>query len=55
MDNKNIHFGKVNNPLPDWRKITVVGEDDDNDEDNDIEPDVKFVLGFNPDDIKTDE
>lgn len=45
----NIHFGKVGNPLPDWRTITVPGEDDDNDEDYSVEPDVKAMIGVNPD------
>jgi len=49
-NNNNIHFGKVDNPLPDWRKIIVNGEDDDNDEDKEIGQDIKAVLGFDPDD-----
>lgn len=45
----NIHFGKVDKPLPDWRKITIAGEEDDNDEDLPVSEDVKAILGFDPD------
>lgn len=44
-----IHFGKVNNPLPEWREEDISGEDDDNDEDYPVTKDVKNILGFDPD------
>lgn len=47
--NTDVHFGGINKPLPDWRKKTMPGEDDDNDEDAPIEKDVLAILGFDPD------
>jgi hypothetical protein len=44
-----IHFGEIDNPLPDWRKQKIESEDKDNDEDEAIEADVLAVLGFDPD------
>lgn len=49
---ENIHFGKVDKDLPDWRKSKIKEDENDNDEDVDIEADVKAILGFDPDDIK---
>ena len=36
--------------LPDWRNVADKTEDKDNDEDEPIDPAVKLVLGFDPDD-----
>ena len=41
--------------LPDWRKVADKTEDKDNDEDEPIDPAVKLVLGFDPDDQPDDE
>jgi hypothetical protein len=46
-----IHFGSVDNPLPDWREADLMSEDWDNDEDFPIEQDVKAIIGFDPDKI----
>jgi hypothetical protein len=35
--------------LPDWRKVADKTEDKDNDEDEPIDPAVRLVLGFDPD------
>ena len=48
-EERTVFFGGIDKPLPDWRKDTSKGEDDDNDEDNSIEPDVLSILGFDPD------
>lgn len=44
-----IHFGKVDKSLIDWRNEEVRGEDEDNDEDFAVDKDVKRILGFDPD------
>ena len=44
-----IHFGKVGGEIPDWRKVTLDDEDDDNDEDYPVSEGVLAVLGFDPD------
>lgn len=50
--NEYLHFGKVDKPLPDWRKILL--PDDDNDEDLLVSEDVKIILGFDPDEELTE-
>ncbi len=52
MEEQTVHFGKVDNKLPDWREHDIRSEDEDNDEDYPIERDVKIILGFDPDKIK---
>lgn len=43
-----VHFGGVDQPLPDWRETPVVDEDDPDDEQVKTPDDVKAILGFDP-------
>ncbi len=51
----NIHFGKVDEPLPDWRKANILFEDSGNDDDLPVSSDVASILGFDPDAETYDE
>lgn len=50
-----VHFGSIDNPLPDWRKETTDDEDNDNDEDAPISDDVLAIIGFDPDKQTSDK
>lgn len=52
-DEMEFNLGRVGAPLPDWRKAKDDG-DDGNDGDAAIDPAVKLILGFDPDE-KTEE
>lgn len=54
-DEIEFNLGRVGAPLPDWRKVADTSEDEDNDEDAPIDPSVKLVLGFDPDDGAAEE
>jgi len=43
-----IHFGDVDNPLPDWRKEGINEIDSDDEELSETPPDVIAMLGFDP-------
>lgn len=47
-----VHFGRVDAPLPDWRREPLVDPDPDDDELAVTPADVTAVLGFDPLDLE---
>lgn len=43
-----IHFGAVDEPLPDWRLALLTADEPDDDEERPTPKDVVALLGFDP-------
>jgi len=44
-----VHFGGIDEPLPDWRAVKIPNDEDPDDEELDkTPPEVKAILGFDP-------